>query len=220
MSTPQNTQGSPSTTPTHHAQVPCLFQFKLEVPLQKPHTPECPFGNANTIPRSFKGSEGDLHSQPFNFVGLRPGPTSHTPIGLVFLQPAPVQVFQRPRQDMEMEHQAGKAMKWEAWEDRALARQVLADDPINCIRVRTPEKWLEVSIHLYELRPKAMNSTGESYRARMKKLVLLHRSEQSRSLHKTGADEEVYQFIQDMYKKLNSSGYSRNSFWTPTLFEI
>lgn len=73
---------------------------------------------------------------------------------------------------------AGKAAKWEPWEDRALARQVLADDPINCIRGRTPEKWLEVSVHLSEMRPKAIRRTADSCRARMKKLVLLHKSDQ------------------------------------------
>ncbi|KAI5839383.1 hypothetical protein DFP73DRAFT_598662 [Morchella snyderi] len=91
----------------------------------------------------------------------------------------------------------GKAAKWEPWEDRALARQVLADDPINCIRGRTPEKWLDVSVHLSEIRPKPIRRTADSCRARMKKLVLLHKSDQSRSLQKTGANEEVNQFIQD-----------------------
>lgn len=90
--------------------------------------------------------------------------------------------------------------RWDAWEDRALARQVLADDPINCLRGLTQEKWQDVANHLGEMRSsgRLIVRSGESCRIRMKKLVMLHKKEQARSLQKTGTNEEISQFIQDM----------------------
>ncbi|KAI5839994.1 hypothetical protein DFP73DRAFT_529470 [Morchella snyderi] len=92
------------------------------------------------------------------------------------------------------------AKRWDAWEDRALARQVLADDPINCLRGVTQEKWQDVANHLGEMQStgRLIVRSGESCRIRMKKLVMLHKKEQARSLQKTGTNEEINQFIQDM----------------------
>lgn len=87
------------------------------------------------------------------------------------------------------EVQQTRGTKWEAWEDRALVRQVLADDPLNCIRGRTPEKWQDVSKHLAELQPKAMQRSSDSCRSRLKKLVLWHKvSNRSQAL--IGEDED------------------------------
>ena len=40
---------------------------------------------------------------------------------------------------------AGRAAKWTDWMNRALVRQVLATDPINCERGRIVAEWAEVA---------------------------------------------------------------------------
>ena len=42
-------------------------------------------------------------------------------------------------------------VKWEGWMDPALVYQVLASDPLNCIRSSTTMKWIEVSTALNDL---------------------------------------------------------------------
>jgi hypothetical protein len=56
---------------------------------------------------------------------------------------------------------------------------------------------LEVSLHLLELNT-LIRRTADTCRARMKKLVMLYKTEQSRLLQKIGVNEEVDRFIQDM----------------------
>lgn len=46
---------------------------------------------------------------------------------------------------------AVRSAKWTDWMDRALFRQVLATDPINCGRGRTVVKWVEVVQVLHRL---------------------------------------------------------------------
>ena len=69
----------------------------------------------------------------------------------------------------------GKAPKWLNWMDQALVRQVLATDPLNCIRGSTASKWAEVSIALEELQPQPILRTAESCRQRVKKLVEVYK---------------------------------------------
>lgn len=65
----------------------------------------------------------------------------------------------------------GKA--WLAWEDRALAKQVLADDPIFNKTGKKDERWREVAEHLEK--SVGMTRSGASCRNRMDLLVELHR---------------------------------------------
>ena len=66
---------------------------------------------------------------------------------------------------------AGRAAKWTDWMDRALVRQVLATDPINCGRGRRVAKWAEVAQVLRRLEPQPILRSQESCRQRVKKLV-------------------------------------------------
>lgn len=69
----------------------------------------------------------------------------------------------------------GKAPKWLSWMDRALVRQVLATDPLNCVRGSTASKWAEVSLALEEFQPQLISRTAESCRQRVKKLVEIYK---------------------------------------------
>jgi len=69
----------------------------------------------------------------------------------------------------------GKALKWSGWMDRAVVRQVLATDPINCARGNTVAKWAEVSSVLQKLEPQPVNKSPESCRQRVKKLVEIYK---------------------------------------------
>jgi len=70
---------------------------------------------------------------------------------------------------------AGRAAKWTDWMDRALVRQVLATDPINCGRGRTVAKWAEVAQVLRRLEPQPILRSQESCRQRVKKLVEIYK---------------------------------------------
>jgi len=59
--------------------------------------------------------------------------------------------------------------------DRALVRQVLATDPINCGRGRTVAKWAEVAQVLRRLEPQPILRSQESCRQRVKKLVEIYK---------------------------------------------
>ncbi|KAH8154656.1 uncharacterized protein LAJ45_01185 [Morchella importuna] len=73
---------------------------------------------------------------------------------------------------LEPERKRGKA--WLAWEDRALAKQVLADDPIlNRPGGKKEDCWREVALNLS--RKMNMNRSG-SCKNRMDLLVGLHRT--------------------------------------------
>jgi len=69
----------------------------------------------------------------------------------------------------------GKAPKWLTWMDQALVRQVMATDPLNCIRGSTASKWAEVSLSLEELQPQPISPSAESGRQRVKKLVEIYK---------------------------------------------
>ena len=73
----------------------------------------------------------------------------------------------------------GKAPKWLTWMDQALVRQVLATDPLNCIRGSTASKWAEVCLPLEELQPQAISRSAESCRQRVKKLVEIYKASRS-----------------------------------------
>lgn len=88
----------------------------------------------------------------------------------------------------------GKA--WLAWEDRALAKQVLADDPIFNKTGKKDERWREVAEHLEK--SVGMTRSGASCRNRMDLLVELHRKEETRSKQKTGEVEEVNGHVRNM----------------------
>ena len=69
----------------------------------------------------------------------------------------------------------GRAAKWTDWMDRALVRQVLATDPINCGRGWTVAKWAEVAQVLRRLEPQPILRSQESCRQRVKKLVEIYK---------------------------------------------
>lgn len=62
-----------------------------------------------------------------------------------------------------------RGVSWEAWEDRALSRQVIADDPILNNTGKKEERWKEVAEHLKKL--VGMNRSWSSCKNRMDKLV-------------------------------------------------
>jgi len=68
-----------------------------------------------------------------------------------------------------------RVVKWAGWMDQALVRQVLASDPLNCIRGSTAMKWVEVSTALNDLRPQPIFRSAESCRQRVKKLVEIYK---------------------------------------------
>lgn len=84
---------------------------------------------------------------------------------------------------------------WLAWEDRALAKQVLADDPILNKTGSREDRWREVSNHLQQVN---MTRSWASCKNRMDLLVEWHRKESTRSKQKTGEVEEVNEHIRNM----------------------
>jgi len=70
---------------------------------------------------------------------------------------------------------AGRATKRIDWMDRALSRQVLATDPINCGRGRVVAKWAEVAQVLRRLEPQPILRSHKSCRQRVKKLVQIYK---------------------------------------------
>ncbi|KAI5838214.1 hypothetical protein DFP73DRAFT_600317 [Morchella snyderi] len=88
-----------------------------------------------------------------------------------------------------------RGASWEAWEDRALAKQVLADDPILNKAGTREYRWGQVSNHLKRV---GMDRSWSSCRDRVDKLVDWHKKEETRSKQKTGAVELVDEHVGNM----------------------
>lgn len=84
---------------------------------------------------------------------------------------------------------------WEAWEDRALAKQVLADDPILNKFGKREDRWQRVADNLMQV---GITRSWISCKDRMERLVKWHRSEETRSRQKTGEVEEVNEHLRNM----------------------
>jgi hypothetical protein len=71
-----------------------------------------------------------------------------------------------------------RGISWLAWEDRALAKQVLADDLILNKAESKEDRWREVSNHLQQVN---MTRSWASCKNRMDLLVEWYRKETTRS---------------------------------------
>ncbi|KAG0644748.1 hypothetical protein HOY80DRAFT_938778 [Tuber brumale] len=80
--------------------------------------------------------------------------------------------------------------------DLALVRQVLATDPLNCVRGRTVTKWTEVTTALNSLKPQPISRSAESCRQRVKKLVEIYKSSTDPETRKL-AQEKAIQLERD-----------------------
>jgi len=90
--------------------------------------------------------------------------------------PAASRMAEEPRGNIRQgAGDGGRAAKWTDWMDRALVRQVLATDPINCGRGKTVAKWAEVAEVLQTLEPQPILRSQESCRQRVKKLVEIYK---------------------------------------------
>ncbi|KAF8432317.1 hypothetical protein BGX38DRAFT_1263267 [Terfezia claveryi] len=88
--------------------------------------------------------------------------------------------------------------KWQPWEDRALAKQVLADDPYNCTRGQAMKGWELVAENLACIQPVPIKRSAIACKSRCIYLVKAHKAKESLSLQKTGADELVSEYTRDM----------------------
>ncbi|KAG0640995.1 hypothetical protein HOY80DRAFT_762625 [Tuber brumale] len=82
--------------------------------------------------------------------------------------------------------------------DLALVRQVLATDPLNCVRGKTATKWTKVTTALNSLKPQPISCSAESCRQRVKKLVEIYKKEELASLRKSGTNKEFAEFELNM----------------------
>ncbi|KAG0642616.1 hypothetical protein HOY80DRAFT_998419 [Tuber brumale] len=129
----------------------------------------------------------NIHKEPV-FVDLDPATTSELP------SESEVAFTTTDQSPPSSTRARAKGTKWLGWMDRALVRQVLATDPLNCSRGRTAEKWAEVSSSMAAMKPQPISRSPESCRQRVKKLVEIYKKAELASLRKSGTDEEFGEF--------------------------
>ncbi|KIJ38363.1 hypothetical protein M422DRAFT_259023 [Sphaerobolus stellatus SS14] len=91
--------------------------------------------------------------------------------------------------------------RWLPWQDRFLASEALNLRPFLKSRQDTREAWehLAVTLHVDSKRcGTEINRTGPACRHRFEKIIDSHRKEETRSLQKTGTNEEVDEHIQNL----------------------
>ncbi|KAI5849668.1 hypothetical protein DFP73DRAFT_619264 [Morchella snyderi] len=84
---------------------------------------------------------------------------------------------------------------WLPWEDRNLAKEVLARDPITNRAGKKEDRWKEVADNLLMV---GMHRTWSSCKDHMGKLIQWHRNEQSMARQATGTNEEVSEYVEIM----------------------
>ena len=95
-----------------------------------------------------------------------------TPVGRITNPAPPIETSQT---QLTRQGRRETSSKWLEWMDKALVRQVLATDPINCGRGSTAVKWGVVSAILQDLEPQPITKSPESCRQRVKKLVEIYK---------------------------------------------
>ncbi|KAF8470100.1 hypothetical protein BDZ91DRAFT_847259 [Kalaharituber pfeilii] len=93
-----------------------------------------------------------------------------------------------------------RGAEWKPWEDRALAKEIMAAGVLVAGKGKSIEKWEEVARALKKI---GSIRTGKSSKSRFNKLLTELRAQNLRSLQKTGTNEEVTTFLYDM-ENLNS----------------
>ncbi|KAJ7041322.1 hypothetical protein C8F04DRAFT_1230408 [Mycena alexandri] len=89
---------------------------------------------------------------------------------------------------------------WLPWHDRALIMEAEKHRPFNAARGDASKNaWDTLAVELLKsstLNGALINRTGAACRARFQKLVKAHKADETRSLQKTGTDEEVNEHIE------------------------
>ncbi|KIJ24057.1 hypothetical protein M422DRAFT_275258, partial [Sphaerobolus stellatus SS14] len=91
--------------------------------------------------------------------------------------------------------------RWLPWQDRFLAAEVIKLRPFLENRRDTLQAWEQLAdtLHKDSRRTGTMiDRTGPACRQRFKKILQAHKQNETRSLQKTGTDEEVDEHVQNM----------------------
>ncbi|KAJ6568690.1 hypothetical protein B0H19DRAFT_1349307 [Mycena capillaripes] len=100
----------------------------------------------------------------------------------------------------DVQSQNARSPPWLAWQDRSLIQEVDRLRPFNAPRGDAAKNaWDTLAVELRKNRNangSVINRTGAACRARFQKLVKAHKADQTRSLQKTGTDEEVDEHIE------------------------
>ncbi|KIJ47961.1 hypothetical protein M422DRAFT_248102 [Sphaerobolus stellatus SS14] len=92
-----------------------------------------------------------------------------------------------------------RSPNWLPWQDRFLLREVSAHRPFLASRHDAAAEWNSLAARLKENSRKQgsmIDRTGPGCRSRFRRLVLAHRQNETRSLQKTGANEEIDEHVQ------------------------
>ncbi|KAJ7725538.1 hypothetical protein B0H16DRAFT_1736055 [Mycena metata] len=94
-----------------------------------------------------------------------------------------------------VQSQNARSPPWLPWHDRALITEAEKHRPFNAARGDASRNaWETLAVELLKsstLNGTPINRTGAACRARFQKLVKAHKGDETRSLQKTGTDEEV-----------------------------
>ncbi|KAJ6494599.1 hypothetical protein DFH09DRAFT_353512 [Mycena vulgaris] len=103
--------------------------------------------------------------------------------------------FSNPNELNVTQSQNARSARWLPWQDRLLIQEVEKHRPFNAARGdATKEAWATLAVELLKdstIDSTPINRTGPSCRARFQKLLKAHSADETRSLQKTGTDEEV-----------------------------
>ncbi|KAJ7159804.1 hypothetical protein C8R43DRAFT_1124173 [Mycena crocata] len=100
----------------------------------------------------------------------------------------------------EVQASNARSPRWLAWQDRLLIQEAERHRPFNAPRGdASRQAWESLAVQLLKdssTNGSPVNRTGAACRARFQKLIKAHNADQTRSLQKTGTDEEVDEHIE------------------------
>ncbi|KAJ6550784.1 hypothetical protein DFH09DRAFT_1366569 [Mycena vulgaris] len=101
-----------------------------------------------------------------------------------------------------MQSRNARSARWMPWQDRLLIQEVEKRRPFTAARGdATRDAWAALAVELLKdsmMNGTAVDRTGAACLARFQKLLKAHNADQTKSLQKTGTDEEVTQHIELM----------------------
>ncbi|KIJ43671.1 hypothetical protein M422DRAFT_252912 [Sphaerobolus stellatus SS14] len=145
------------------------------------------------------------------------------------ISPSPVDIEDaspEPASDSEVIESAGnnkhvqnaKSPHWQAWQDRYLAKEVFAERPFLVGHRGAASAWDALAAKLLEdiMRDESViDRTGAACRGRFRRLVKAHNKDNTRSLQKTGTDEQVDEHVKimtDLVALVNEHQASKEEF--------
>ncbi|KZS96757.1 hypothetical protein SISNIDRAFT_463519 [Sistotremastrum niveocremeum HHB9708] len=151
--------------------------------LNPPERAESPHSNHEPSPPAPETSELETGR-------VSPSQTDRDSEPLSSWSPSPGRTPSPEPQDMNSA-QSARSQNWQPWQDRALVDRVYALETHLAPHGHTAQAWATLADSLKDVTKGKLDKNGKACQERFKKVLAAHRQEKTRSLQKTGTNEEV-----------------------------